>query len=178
MRQIWGRPLSEPVLDPEFDHDDVFESEIIGSIRRCGTIDVHPNGWGIHDNIGVYSDNFPYILAETARDRKRRMALRPKESDEVELRRAAAQEREVARAKAKAEAANIVRLKQLEEAQRGAVRQAEIQCLVEMFPHASGSIGFYTAIEFIQFGEDDAKRRGISADEWIWRRSRYLAGHR
>lgn len=53
------QPLALPVLDVDFDDDREFEACVLSSIERCGTIDVHPNAWGAHDGIAVYSDGFP-----------------------------------------------------------------------------------------------------------------------
>jgi hypothetical protein len=49
---------------------------------------------------------------------------------------------------------------------------------IQAFPHANTEIASQTAHEFILFGKSDARVRGITDDEWIWKRSRFLAGHR
>jgi hypothetical protein len=45
------------------------------------------------------------------------------------------------------------------------------------FPHASHEIMEQVAREWLRFGEEDAKRRELSRRDWLWKRSRLLAGH-
>lgn len=76
-----------PVLDDDFDADDGFESVVIDSINRCGTIDVHPNGWGVHDGMYSYSDGYPEdkrTPEEKAAREKWRRELRAKHKIERE----------------------------------------------------------------------------------------------
>jgi hypothetical protein len=44
------------------------------------------------------------------------------------------------------------------------------------WPHVTENIAKETATEFVSFGRHDMVVREISRSEWLWRRSRYLAG--
>lgn len=53
-----------------------------------------------------------------------------------------------------------------------------IKWRMENFPHTDDAMREAVAREFLAFGRDDAKRRGISDDGWLWKRSRFTAGFR
>lgn len=149
----WG--LDSSGVDDEFDDIESFEGAVIDGIRRCGTVDIHPNDWGRHDSVGVNTDNMHYSpddnLSET-------IAKQPN-----------------AYARRKAEEAKRQETKlSSEEAYR--IERDELMAKVAAFPHANHSIAFYTALELMQFGKTDAIRRGITDDEWLWKRSRFMAG--
>lgn len=46
------------------------------------------------------------------------------------------------------------------------------------FPHSTEAIAMQTIQNWESVGEEDAARRGISVREWLWKRSRFLAGFR
>ncbi len=50
--------------------------------------------------------------------------------------------------------------------------------MVRAFPHSTEDIAVQTIQNWDSVGEEDAARRGITADEWLWKRSRFLAGFR
>lgn len=143
----WG--LEQLGVDPDFDDVDGFESAVVSSIRQRGVIDVHPNGWGVHDGLGVKSDEIPTALKEPRPYVYREYSERVK--SELEELRASEEAR-------KLEEFEALKLK------------------IRAFPHSTDGIAWETATEFTQFGVDDALRRGITGDDWIWKRSRFLAG--
>lgn len=155
-------------VDPAFDDIEGFEADILDGIQRSGTIDIHPNGWGRHDAVGVNTDNMHYLadyssLQDVCVKQPRivsRETEQPKETKgQKDIREALART-----ASRKADEQSYI-------AERDA-----LMAKIEAFPHTYGSIAFYTALGLMQFGKADAVRRGITEDEWIWKRSRFLAG--
>jgi hypothetical protein len=132
------------ILDEDFDDIEGFTGAVLSSIERCGTIDIHPDGWGSHDYLGVNTANMHYM---------------PGAYNFHETR--------VWEPKGRLFNSRDVREKQLFD-------WAHPKLL--SFPHSTAAIAHETATEFAQFGQDDARRRSISDDEWIWKRSRFMAG--
>ena len=162
------------LLDDEFDVDDEFEAMVLESIQRCGTIDVHPNGWGIHDGLGVNTDNMHYSADYSLREINVKEAHGPKDMRD--------ENKKIASRKRQYEIERKEYLLKQEKIELA--RKAELDELIKRIaefphvPHDSGSIAYYTATEFMQFGAADAIRRGISNEDWIWKRSRFLAGYK
>lgn len=144
-------------VDPDFDDIVQFESVIVDSIQRSGTLDIHPNGWGVHDGLGVNTDNM-HFLSEYHEPTPAQIQSWNERQERRELERI-----EAARRAQEAQSAQIK--------ERNALMKK-----IEQFPHATHSIAYWTAEEFVQFGHEDAVRRGITGDEWIWKRSRFMAG--
>lgn len=49
---------------------------------------------------------------------------------------------------------------------------------LRLYPHCTKEIAHIVAMEWESFGGADAKRRGIDRKTWLWKRSRFLAGHK
>ena len=181
-----------PVLDENFDCLEDSEYSVVSYVRRNGVISVGTEGQGIHDGMLANSDSMPQIL------------IHPKwteEEAEKEAKSISAANRKMA-AMARASLRSAGRLKaQIEQKKSreeqlliatawfidiGSMSKAEYEQLlyeeaknkILMFPHADNKWIWQVALEFAQFGREDAKRRGISEDEWIWRRSRFMAGYK
>lgn len=163
------------VLDDGFDDNDNFELSVLDSIRSHGMIEVHPNGWGIHDGYGAKSDYLPAKKHPSPKAVRNYLEHGRHESALAESRRQLMVARRVAE---RAEAARLEaeRLQQIKAHEHEAFEAVKSQILA--FPHSTDGIAFHTASEFTRFGMSDATRRGITGDEWIWKRSRFLAGFR
>lgn len=186
-------PSTVPVLDIEFDSDEEFEAAVIDSIARCGFIGIHPNAWGVHDGIAAYSDGDPVTppdqlarwRAEDA-EKKRNQAIH------------AAKDAEEKRKKDKKtlrtlRVASKDRVRQCFEKfladqgagfgpsahTRSALREA-LEPLVSSYPHCRLDNVRVNAVitEFIQWGWSDAESRKMPMGEWLWKRSRFMAGFR
>jgi hypothetical protein len=161
------------ILDEDFDDIEGFTGAVLSSIERCGTIDIHPNGWGSHDYLGVNTANMHYMPGDylSGGYGLHKTKIRERKPHEIKL----ALEQLAAR---KAAAAD-------EESRRPSLiaRDAREKHLYDWaypkllsFPHSTAGIAQETAVEFAQFGQGDARRRSITDDEWIWKRSRFMAG--
>lgn len=185
-------PISVPVLDSEFDLDEEFEAAVLDSISRCGTIDVHPNAWGVHDGIGAYTDGDPVtppdILArwraEDAEKKRNKAIQAAKDAEEKQkkdkctLRTLAVSSRDRARKCFERFLAEQTAWSGPSAEARSSMRKA-LEPLVSTFPHCVDYVLVSAVIvEFMDSGWKDAEQRKMPMGEWLWKRSRFMAGFR
>lgn len=173
-----------PVLDDGFDCLQDSEDSVVSYVRRNGAVSVGIDGLGVHDGMWVKSDSMPQIMT---------IPEWTKEEAEKEAKSISAANRKMAvMARNRHRSANLERerveqlliatawfidIPSMTKAEYEKFLYDEAKIKISTFPHADDKWAWQVALEFAQFGREDAKKRGISEDEWIWRRSRFMAGH-
>ena len=148
------------IIDDDFDDTDDFSVAVLDNIRRCGTVDIHPNAWGQHDYIGVNTSkpipeyNFP--------------------TDKRKPRKEYVQRRYEPQTSEKPRKLTAIEQRDIDEKFRFDWAFSQL-C---GFPHCTSNIAGEVAVEFAQFGHVNAEERGMTAELWIWKRSRFMAGFR
>lgn len=156
-----------PLLDEGFDDVGDYESLIASQILKNGYFEPHPDCWV--SNMG-----------ENKCDKSRLDYLTAKHEELLDN---TSRQREILQKRKREDAATeAARQRYLDvkaaldaEAQRSKIRTKDI---VASFPHADEVISADTMLEWHSFGEVDAANRGICKYEWLWKRSRFMAGFR
>ena len=155
---LFGRvPDGVGFVDPDFD-----------ALAAWGSLETDPISWGIHDGDGVLSDN-PINLQHQSWvkiNKVDRIIGDPKTHYTPPW----STQKQIEKQKD---------IERQQEAGKEIARQIEAtRKIVINFQHATPAIAEQTAINWYEVGEQDAARRGIDFCDWIWKRSRFLAGFR